>query len=217
MQPRFITFEGGEGTGKTTQIKLLAEALQRAGINVITTREPGGSKGGEAIRQLVVSGNADRWQPATEALLFMAARLDHVETVIKPALANGNWVLCDRFFDSTLVYQGIAKHVGVEWLRGIYHQLLGNFAPDLTLLLDMDPAAGLKRATARGNKTESRFESMGLEYHRRIREGFLSLAKAHGERIRIIDASASRANVHEAIITTVRKRFDVHMNAQQAG
>ena len=142
QRSRFITLEGGEGAGKSTQVKRLAHAFANAGIGLRVTREPGGSAGGEAIRGLVVNGAVDRWNPTTESLLFMTARYDHVETTIKPALASGMWVVCDRFYDSTYVYQGMAKAVGTAWLNQLYAQLFGNCAPDVTLWLDLPPTIG---------------------------------------------------------------------------
>ncbi len=207
MRGRFITLEGGEGAGKSTQIKLLAEAFAKAGIPAITTREPGGSPGAEAIRNLVVTGTTDRWHPTTEALLFMAARYDHLETKIKPALARGEWVLCDRFYDSTYIYQGIAKNVGGAWLDHLYRMLFANTAPDLTLLLDLPPSVGLKRADKRGNTVESRFEQMDVSFHETLREGFLTLAKTHPNRITTIDATADAATVHQSVIAALNTRF----------
>ena len=204
---RFITLEGGEGAGKSTQIKWLAASFAAAGLDHIITREPGGSAGGEAIRGLVVSGSVDRWNATTESLLFMTARYDHLETKIKPALASGQWVLCDRFYDSTYVYQGMAKNVGTAWLDQLYSHLFGNFSPHLTLLLDLSPSVGLTRADKRGNVAESRFEQMGYDYHERIRAGFLELASAHPSRIQVVDASQNAQAVHEAIITTINTRF----------
>lgn len=206
---RFITFEGGEGAGKSTQVKQLARALAAAGIDCITTREPGGSPGGEAIRQLVVTGSVDKWHPTTEALLFMAARFDHLETLIKPALARGAWVICDRFYDSTYVYQGIAKGVGTAWLDQLYTQLFGVLVPDLTVLLDVPPAIGLARADTRGNTAESRFEQMHLAFHETLRAGFLQLAKNHPTRIRIVDAARDATLVQGEILAAVNARFDV--------
>ncbi len=210
---RFITLEGGEGAGKSTQIKLLAQAFAAAGLASIITREPGGSTGGEAIRNLVVSGATDRWNPTTESLLFMAARLDHLETKIKPALAAGQWVLCDRFYDSTYIYQGIAKNVGTAWLDQLYRQLFANTAPDLTLLLDLPPSIGLARTDKRGNVAESRFEQMDIAFHERLRAGFLELAAANPARIQTVDATQDAASVHSAIIAKVNARFGLALEA----
>ena len=204
---RFSTREGGEGGGKSTQIKWLAKAFVHAGVEVISTREPGGSVGGEAIRGLVVSGAADKWNPTTESLLFMAARYDHLATVIQPALARGAWVLCDRFYDSTFIYQGIAKQVDTTWLDQLYRQLFANTAPDLTLLLDLPPSIGLARANIRGNAAESRFEHMTIDFHETLRAGFLQLAHDHPERIVTVDATGDARSVHQAIITKVNTRF----------
>lgn len=205
--PRFITLEGGEGAGKSTQIKLLAAAFETAGIKTLTTREPGGSPGGEAIRNLVVTGATDKWHPTTESLLFMTARFDHLETKIKPALASGQWVLCDRFYDSTYVYQGIAKGVGGQWLDQLYRQLFANTTPDFTLLLDLPPTIGLKRADKRGNTAESRFEQMDMKFHETLREGFLKLAHRHATRIHTIDANGDTVAVHAQIIEVINQRF----------
>lgn len=209
--PRFITLEGGEGAGKSTQLKLLAQAFAHADIVSITTREPGGSPGGEAIRGLVVTGAVDKWHPTTESLLFMAARFDHLETKIKPALANGEWVLCDRFYDSTYIYQGIAKKVGGEWLDQLYRQLFANTAPDLTLLLDLPPSVGLARADKRGNVAESRFEQMHIDFHETLRAGFLKLAKENAERIKTVDATQDAYAVHDAIVATINTRFGLSL------
>ncbi len=207
MRARFITLEGGEGAGKSTQLRLLKQAFDDASLAAITSREPGGSPGGEAIRKLVVEGAADRWNATTEALLFMAARYDHIATLIKPALAKNTHVLCDRFYDSTYVYQGIGKGVGTDWLDGLYGHLYGNFAPDITLYLDIDPKAGLARTASRGNVAESRFESMDISFHETLRAGFLARAKAEPERIRIIDASGAQETVHRAIIDALTQAF----------
>lgn len=204
----FITLEGGEGAGKSTQIKLLAQAFEHAGLKVLVTREPGGSKGGEAIRKLVVEGDTDRWDPITESLLFMTARYDHLENLIKPALARGEWVVCDRFFDSTYIYQGIAKGVSTAWLKQLYNLLYGNAGPDFTLLLDIDPKEGLKRASARkGNET--RFENMDFAFHQKLREGFLRLAKAEPARITTIEATGTVDAIHQHILNAVNKRFQL--------
>lgn len=205
----FITLEGGEGAGKSTQIRLLEDALRACGVPCLVTREPGGSPGAEAIRALLVSGEAGRWQPQTEALLFMAARADHLAATVMPALEAGTWVLCDRFFDSTAIYQGLAKSVGVALLEQLYRLLYGTFAPALTLLLDLPPEIGLARAQARGSAGESRFESLGLAYHQRIREGFLARAAAEPGRFVRIDATAEPPVVHAEILAALRARFAI--------
>lgn len=207
----FITLEGGEGAGKSTQIKLLTKALQNAGLVTLQTREPGGSKGAEAIRKLVVEGTDDRWEPVTESLLFMTARYDHLQTLIKPALARGEWVACDRFFDSTYVYQGIAKNVNTQWLKQLYSMLYGNFAPDLTLLLDIPPKEGLRRAMLRNSGDETRFEGMGLSFHEALRQGFLLLAKEEPTRIAVVEATAAIEAIHQSILSAVNKRFQLDL------
>jgi dTMP kinase len=213
MQPRFITLEGGEGAGKSTQLKRLSAAFAAKGIPHITTREPGGSVGAEAIRQLLVTGAVDRWDATTESLLFMTARYDHIHRTIKPALARGEWVLCDRFFDSTYVYQGIAKGVDGAWLKQLYQLLYGNFGPDMTLLLDIPPEEGLKRTTARAGN-ETRFEQMDIGFHERLRAGFLALAKAEPTRIRRIDAAGDADTVHATLITQINSTFSLALVPQ---
>lgn len=208
---RFITLEGGEGAGKSTQLRLLQQTFEAAALPHCVTREPGGSVGGEAIRKLVVEGDAGRWNPTSEALLFMAARYDHVTTLIKPALAEGKHVLCDRFYDSTYVYQGIGKSVGTQWLDGLYRQLYGNFAPDMTVYLDIAPSEGLARASARGNVAESRFESMDISFHETLRAGFLARAKAEPSRMVVVNAAASQEAVHHAIVDALTQAFSFPM------
>lgn len=200
----FITFEGGEGAGKSTQIKRFSEYLNIEDEKPITTREPGGTPGAEAIRQLLVTGGADSWDAISETLLFFAARNDHIARRIKPALAEGKTVLCDRFTDSTLVYQGIGKKLGLIYIQELHRLVFGNFTPDLTFILDIDPQEGLKRAHSR-NDSENRFEALDISFHQAIREGFLSLANANPECYRIIDASASPDAVHQAIIESYRE------------
>lgn len=195
---RFITFEGGEGAGKSTQIKLLAEALAARGIPHLVTREPGGTTGAESIRRLLVE-QGETWEPMTETVLFLAARVDHVRKKILPALRAGEWVLCDRFADSTAVYQGIGKGISREFLDMAHRLILGDFQPDLTLILDLPTEEGLKRAGARGGK-ENRFEALGLEFHRCIRQGFLAIAQAQPERCAVIDAAQPPEAVHAAIL-----------------
>jgi dTMP kinase len=202
---RFITFEGGEGAGKSTQLGRLAERLRAQGLEVVATREPGGSPGAEAIRALVLNGAADRWSPVTETLLMYAARRDHIERVIAPALARGAWVVCDRFADSTRAYQGAAGGTDPALIAALEAQVLGPARPDLTLLFDLPPETGLARAQARGG--EQRFESKGLAFHTRLREGFLAIARAESERCVVIDAARARGAVETAVWDAVRERL----------
>lgn len=194
---RFITLEGGEGTGKSTQTGRLAACLEALGIDVLATREPGGSPGGEEIRELLVTGAPGRWQPVTEALLHMAARADHVATVIEPALAAGRWVISDRFFDSTVVYQGIVQGVGEDRVRALYRDIFGTFAPDLTVILDLEAKTGLARANEDGQ--EGRYEDMGEGFHERIAEAFRMIAAAEPERCRLIDAGGTPEAVEDRL------------------
>ncbi len=187
---RLITFEGGEGAGKSTQAALLADRLRAAGIDVDTTREPGGTDGAEAIRSLLVTGAADRWNAASEALLVNAARADHVARRIRPALTAGRWVICDRFIDSTLAYQGAGKGADDADLRALHRFATGNLWPDLTLILDLPVATGLKRAAARLGG-EARFEAHDTAFHARVAAGFRDLAAHEPARCRLIDASGT--------------------------
>ena len=202
---RFITFEGGEGAGKSTQLKRLAERLRGLGHDVVATREPGGSPGAEAIRELVLNGAADRWSPVTETLLMYAARRDHIERVIAPALARGAWVVCDRFADSTRAYQGAAGGADPALIAALEAHVLDAARPDLTLIFDLPPQAGLARAHARGG--ELRFESKGLAFHERLRDGFLAIARAEPERCALIDATGSMDAVEAAVRAAVETRL----------
>ena len=202
---RFITFEGGEGAGKSTQLKRLAERLRGLGHDVVATREPGGSPGAEAIRELVLNGAADRWSPVTETLLLYAARRDHIERVIAPALARGAWVVCDRFADSTRAYQGAAGGADPALIAALEAHVLDAARPDLTLIFDLPPQAGLARAHARGG--ELRFESKGLAFHERLRDGFLAIARAEPERCALIDATGSMDSVEAAVRAAVETRL----------
>jgi dTMP kinase len=206
---RFITFEGGEGAGKSTQLKRLAGRLRAAGLEVVATREPGGSPGAEAIRDLVLNGPADRWSPVTETLLMYAARRDHVERVIRPALARGAWVVCDRFADSTRAYQGAAGGTDPELIAALERYVLGEVRPDLTLIFDFPPESGLARAAARPG-AEMRFESKGMAFHERLRAGFLAIAAAEPERCALIDAAGSVEAVEAAVWAAVAERLAVH-------
>lgn len=191
--PRFITFEGIDGSGKSTQLHLLATHLRAEGAEVIETREPGGSPGAEEIRALLVSGAAGRWSPETECLLFTAARRDHLERTIAPALARGATVLCDRFADSTRVYQGAAR-ADLRAMVDTLHALAIGREPDRTLILDIDPALALRRSLARGSG-EDRFERFGPAFQERLRAGFLALAADNPGRCRIVDANGDAETV----------------------
>jgi dTMP kinase len=208
MTGRFITLEGGEGTGKSTQIKRLAASLEAKGIEVLATREPGGSPGAEEIRKLMVEGEPGRWDAITETLLAYAARADHVTRTIGPALVAGTWVISDRFSDSTFAYQGVGRGVPRETIRRIDSAVLDDFAPDLTLVLDLDVTLGLQRAMARPG-SENRFEKFGADFHEKLRQAFADIARRHPERCRLIDAGGSEDQVAEAILTAVSRRFDL--------
>ena len=202
----FISFEGGEGAGKSTQIRRLADRLHAAGHDVVVTREPGGSPGAEAIRDLLVNGSADRWSPVTETLLMYAARRDHVERVIRPALVRGAVVLCDRFADSTRAYQGAGGDAPATLIAALEDHVLAGTVPDLTVILDLPAETGLKRAETRGGA--ARFESKGLAFHERLRAGYLEIARREPERCVVIDADAGIDAVTAAIQVAVDKRLE---------
>lgn len=207
---KFITFEGGDGTGKSTQIARLDATLKAKGLKTVTTREPGGSPGAEQIRELLLTGDPKRWDEMSEALLFSAARRNHVETLIKPALKAGNWVLCDRFYDSTMAYQGVAGGMGRELIQNLNRHAIGDFEPDLTLVLDMPHEEGLKRSSARAAgeaKPEDRFERKGEEFHAKLRLAFLEIAALNPERCQIIDATGSEKEVAARIWQVVGARL----------
>jgi dTMP kinase len=195
----FITFEGIDGSGKSTQCRLLAETLQAAGREVVLTREPGGSPGAEEIRRLVLEGDPDKWSAETEILLFTAARRDHLERTIEPALAAGKVVICDRFADSTRMYQGLSRgdlRATVDQL----HDLMIGREPDLTILIDMDPATGLSRAKGRQG-TEERFEDFGLSLQEKMRAGFLALAQEFPDRFRVLDGDRALDTVAQDVLS----------------
>lgn len=201
----FIALEGGEGTGKSTQVKRLADWLASQGRRIITTREPGGTPGAEQIRALLVTGTGDRWSPLVETLLLNAARADHVERLIAPAIERGDWIVSDRYAGSTMVYQGIVKGVRPEVIGDLHLAATGGLWPDLTVVLDLPAAAGLARAGDRQGD-ESRFESLGLAFHERIRQGFLSYARSLGELAVVIDADQPAEAVSAAIVQSLRDR-----------
>ena len=206
---RFITFEGGEGAGKSTQVRRLVARLADAGHEAVKTREPGGSPGAESIRDLVLRGAADRWSPVTETLLMYAARRDHIERVIRPALARGAWVVCDRFADSTRAYQGAAGGTAPGLIAALETYVLEDMKPDLTLVFDLPVEVGLARAHARAG-AEMRFESKGAAFHERLREGFRAIAEAEPERCALIDASSGMDEVESQVWQAVTDRLPVH-------
>ncbi len=204
MSGYFITFEGGEGAGKSTQIKRLAEYLRDAGYEVLVTREPGGSPGAEAVRYVLLSGAAEPLGQEVEAVLFAAARSDHVETVIKPALERGAIVLCDRFMDSSRVYQGMTGDLDKDFMRGIERVAINGVIPDRTFILDLDVEEGMRRAgKRRGSGDADRFEKEDMDIHEARRQGFLQIAKQEPERCVVIDASADEDTVGNEIAFSV--------------
>ena len=211
MQGRFITFEGGEGTGKTTQIKLLAEFLKGKGIDVVLTKEPGGTPIGQELRSMLCTGDKDKFDAVAEALLYYADRRIHMQQKVLPALANGCWVISDRFADSTMAYQyyGYNKRVPKQMLEELYKMTVGDFYPDLTVILDIDPKIGLARSMA-VNSTyvvqETRHESRGLEFHQNLRQGFLEIAKT-ADRYVVVDADKTIENLHDEIVKLVEGRL----------
>jgi len=205
----FITFEGGEGAGKSTQISTLADALRKDGHTVLVTREPGGSPGAEAVRHVLLSGAAEPFGANMEALLFAAARSDHVEQVIRPAVMRGEIVLSDRFMDSSRVYQGVTGDLDPTFMQTLEAVAINGLVPDLTLILDLDPAEGLRRATARrGKDSADRYEKETLAVHRRRRKAFLDIAKAEPARCVVVDASDSPGVIAAAILRAVRGRLE---------
>ena len=206
----FITLEGGEGAGKSTQIARLKEALHAKCIDVRVTREPGGTPGGDQIRELLVNGDTNRWEPLTEALLNYAARHEHLQKVITPALNAGTWVLCDRFSDSTMAYQGYGHGMDREVIRRLHRLIVGDVTPDLTLIFDMPVELGLERAHARG-EGEDRYERMGVDFHQRLRDGFLDIAKKDPVRCKVVDAAADMDTVAKMVRDHVTDRFKVDL------
>lgn len=207
---RFITFEGGEGVGKSTQIWRLADALRERGHRVMVTREPGGSPGAEAIRHVLLSGAAEAFGPRMEALLFAAARSDHVEQVIRPAVARGEIVLCDRFLDSTRVYQGVTGDLHPEFVASLERVAVNGMVPDLTIILDLDPAEGMRRALKRrGDAIPDRFEKEALEVHERRRRAYLDIAEREPARCVVIDASQEPPAIARAVLAAVSERLSL--------
>jgi dTMP kinase len=203
---RFITLEGGEGGGKSTQARRLAAALQEQVPEIVLTREPGGSPGAEQIRALLVDGEVHRWDSITETLLHFAARRDHLVDTVQPALARGAWVISDRFADSTMAYQGYGHGVEKHDIAELYRICVGDLKPNLTLILDLPVEAGLARAAGRGGG-EDRYERMDRSFHERLRQGFLEIARTEPERCAVIDAAAGEDMVHDQIMAAVKSRL----------
>ena len=202
----FISFEGGDGAGKSTQIQLLAQRLSADGREVVTTREPGGSPGAEEIRKLLVEGDKDRWSPMTEALLMIAARRDHLERIILPGLSRGAVVITDRFADSTMAYQGIAGALGADAAGALHDIVVGDNDPELTIILDVPIEKGLARAGGRDG-VETRFESKGAEFQTNVRNAFLEIAKANPKRCSVVDATGDIEETAAAVWRVVEQRL----------
>ena len=205
MIRRFITFEGGEGTGKTTQVGLLTSALTARGVAVLRTREPGGAPGAELLRDILLNASLD-WAPRAETLLHFAARSEHVAKTILPALEAGNWVICDRFYDSTMAYQGYGQGADRGFIAELI-RLLG-VAPVLTVVLDVPETVARERMRLRGRATD-RYESLDTAFHARVRQGFREIAAAEAERCVVLDATGDRQSVHAAVMAAVEARFGV--------
>jgi dTMP kinase len=205
MAGLFITFEGGEGAGKSTQISRLATYFRALSRDVVLTREPGGTKSGEEIRNLLVNGEPGKWSSIAEALLNYAARTGHLMDVIRPALASDKVVVCDRFMDSTRAYQGVAGDCPMALIDALEHSIVGTTRPQLTFIFDLDPSVGLARAKQRGDGVEDRYERKGLAFHQKLRQGFLDIAKAEPSRCRVLDASLSVDDVWLDLIEALKE------------
>ena len=203
---RFISFEGGEGAGKSTQTALLVDALTRRDIRCLSTREPGGSPGAESIRELLIQGDVGRWDPMCEALLHFAARRDHVTNVIEPALRAGTWVICDRFTDSTVAYQGFGQGLEISVIQDLHRMAVGDLWPDVTVILDIAVAEGFGRVANRSTEID-RYERMENDFHARLREGFLEIARENVQRCAVIDAQQPVDIVHQAIVALIEQRL----------
>jgi len=207
---RFITLEGGEGAGKSTQARRLAAALRHGGLEVVETREPGGSPGAEEIRRLLTTSEAGRWSPMAETLLNFAARADNIRRTIRPALAAGRWVISDRFADSTMAYQGYGHGVDRDFIAALAEAVLGSLKPDLTLIFDLPVVQGLARAAGRKGG-EDRYEKMDRDFHEALRRGFLAIASAEPGRCAVVDASGDEAATWARIAAAVNQRLGVSL------
>ncbi len=214
MSGRFITFEGGDGCGKSTQTKLLAEFLQTKGIETVLTKEPGGTPEGQILREMLVTGDKDKFDAVSECLLYYADRRNHLNKVVWPALKAEKWVISDRYADSTEAYQyyGYDKRVEFSTLQGLYRIVAGDFKPDLTIILDIDPEIGMRRSFAKAETMavkELRFESRQMEFHHNLRRGFLEIAAREPERCAVVNADASVEEVQKQIVRIVTERFGI--------
>ena len=202
MNNLFITFEGGDGSGKSTQVNLLKDYLDNLNFETIKTREPGGTPSAEILRELLTTGEVEKWTPMSEALLMWASRYEHLIQVIEPALNSGKNVISDRFYDSTYAYQGVAHNLGIDKMEKLKKIIIGDIEPDVTFVLDIDPKVGLKRSLDRSDK-ENRFESYNIDFHNKIRSAFLEIAKKNKNRCVVIDASLNEQEINNLIITVI--------------
>ena len=202
MNNLFITFEGGDGSGKSTQVNLLKEYLDNLNYETIKTREPGGTPSAEILRDLLTTGEVEKWTPMSEALLMWASRYEHLIQVIEPALNSGKNVICDRFYDSTYAYQGVAHNLGIDKMEKLKKLIIGDIEPDVTFVLDIDPKVGLKRSLDRSNK-ENRFESYNIDFHNNIRNAFLEIAKKNNDRCIVVDASLNEQEINSLIVNVI--------------
>jgi len=202
MNNLFITFEGGDGSGKSTQVNLLKDYLDDLNFETIKTREPGGTPSAEILRDLLTTGEVEKWAPMSEALLMWASRYEHLIQVIEPALNSGKNVICDRFYDSTYAYQGVAHNLGIDKMEKLKKIIIGDIEPDITFVLDIDPKVGLKRSLDRSNK-ENRFESYNIDFHNNIRSAFLEIAKKNKDRCIVVDAALNEQEINNLIITVI--------------
>ena len=206
----FISFEGGEGVGKSTQIELLKTSLTKKNINVLSTREPGGTKEGELIRKLLVSGEINSWDSYSESLIFNALRREHINKIINPSLFKGDIVLCDRFIDSTIVYQGVGGAINESLLLSLHKNFCYDLYPDITFFLSLDPKVGIDRTLSRNNNTENRFENMGLSYHQKIQDGFKALSDKNNKRFFEINAELSVEKISNEIYNHVISKIKLN-------
>ena len=208
MASQFITFEGGEGSGKSSQINLLKSKLIDKGIDVVCTREPGGTPSAEILRELVTTGEVNKWEPMTEALLMFASRYEHTKNLIIPSLENGKWVLCDRFYHSTYAYQGLGHGLGLEKMEALKKISIGEIEPDLVFFLDIDPMEGIKRTMGR-HTNEDRFEKMDISFHTKLRDAFLGFSKTYSENSVVINADQEINKISDINFEEIEERFKI--------